>query len=54
VALAADGAVAVRNSATGTPADAAGVGRRLAEELLADGADTLITPTEPPARRQQA
>jgi len=55
VALSADGAVAVRNSATGTPADAAGVGRRLAEELLADGADSLIiTPTEPPARRQQA
>ncbi len=42
VALSHDGAVAVRRSATGSPQDAAGVGLRLAEEMLADGASTLI------------
>jgi hydroxymethylbilane synthase len=42
VALSHDGAVAVRRSATGSPEDAAGVGLRLAEEMLADGASTLI------------
>jgi hydroxymethylbilane synthase len=42
VALSLDGAVAVRRSATGTPDDAVGVGQRLAAEMLADGADTLI------------
>jgi hydroxymethylbilane synthase len=42
VALSHDGAVAVRRSATGSPGDAAGVGLRLAEEMLADGASTLI------------
>lgn len=42
VALTHDGAVAVRRSATGTPDDAVGVGRRLAAEMLDDGADTLI------------
>lgn len=42
VALSHDGAFAVRRSATGSPEDAAGVGLRLAEEMLADGASTLI------------
>jgi hydroxymethylbilane synthase len=42
VALSHDGAVAVRRSATGSPLDAAGVGHRLAEEMLEDGASTLI------------
>jgi hydroxymethylbilane synthase len=42
VALSYDGAVAVRRSATGSPGDAAGVGQRLAEEMLEDGASTLI------------
>jgi hydroxymethylbilane synthase len=42
VALSHDGALAVRRSATGSPQDAAGVGLRLAEEMLADGASTLI------------
>ena len=38
----ADGAVAVRRSATGSPGDAEKVGRALAEEMLDDGASTLI------------
>lgn len=42
VALSHDGAVAVRRSITGSPEDAAGVGHRLAEEMLADGASELI------------
>lgn len=42
VALSHDGAVAVRRSTTGSPLDAAGVGLRLAQEMLADGASTLI------------
>ncbi|GAB2471532.1 hydroxymethylbilane synthase [Jatrophihabitans fulvus] len=37
-----DGSDAVRLSATGPMTDAEGVGRRLAAELLADGADTLM------------
>ncbi|MBZ5739286.1 hydroxymethylbilane synthase [Nocardioides mangrovi] len=41
VALSPDGALAVRMSATGAPADAEGVGTRLAEEMLADGAGRL-------------
>jgi hydroxymethylbilane synthase len=39
---AADGSDAVRLSATGPTTDADGVGRRLAAELLADGADTMM------------
>ena len=56
VALSPDGSLSIRNSHTGRTEDAPGVGRRLAEDLLADGADQLIsmTHTEPPARRQQA
>ena len=42
VALSSDGAVAVRRSATGSPADAEKVGRLLAEEMLDDGASALI------------
>lgn len=41
-ALSPDGTVAVRLSATGTPDDAVGVGRRLAAEMLAEGAGTLV------------
>jgi hydroxymethylbilane synthase len=42
VALSADGAVAVRRSATGAPDDAERVGRGLASEMLEDGASTLV------------
>ncbi|GAA1797740.1 hydroxymethylbilane synthase [Nocardioides hankookensis] len=41
IALSPDGALSVRMSATGDPADAAGVGDRLAKEMLADGAADL-------------
>ncbi|WP_375489677.1 hydroxymethylbilane synthase [uncultured Jatrophihabitans sp.] len=40
-----DGSDAVRLSATGSTTDAAGVGRRLAAELLADGADNMMGST---------
>jgi hydroxymethylbilane synthase len=42
VVLSADGAVSVRRSATGSPGDAEKVGRGLAEEMLEDGAATLV------------
>ena len=42
VALSHDGAIAVRRSATGGTDEAAELGRRLAEEMLDDGASTLI------------
>lgn len=42
VVVAVDGSDAVRLSATGTPDDAVAVGRRLADELLELGADTLL------------
>ena len=42
IALSYDGVVAVRRSATGTPDDAVGVGKRLAAEMLEEGADTLV------------
>ncbi len=42
VALSGDGAVAVRRSAVGSSDDAEKVGRGLAEEMLDDGASTLI------------
>jgi len=51
VALSPDGALSVRMSATGSPADAVGVGNRLASEMLADGAARLA---EPPDKRQNA
>ena len=41
VALSRDGALSVRMSATGDPDDAAGLGARLAKEMLADGAGDL-------------
>lgn len=41
VVLAPDGSLAIRRSSTGSPADAASVGIRLAEEMLAEGAGTL-------------
>ncbi|MFT4289202.1 hydroxymethylbilane synthase [Nocardioides sp.] len=41
VALSPDGALSVRMSATGSLADASGVGTRLAKEMLAEGAGTL-------------
>jgi len=50
VALSQDGALAVRMSASGAPADAVGIGTRLANEMLADGAGRL---TDAP-RRQNA
>jgi hydroxymethylbilane synthase len=37
-----DGSRAVRLSATGPPTDADGIGRRLAAELIAEGADTMM------------
>ena len=43
VALSHDGTLAVRRSATGDPDDAVGVGRRLASEMLADGAGRLVS-----------
>jgi hydroxymethylbilane synthase len=49
VALSPDGTLAVRMSATGDPADAAGVGSRLASDMLAEGAAQLTdTPHEQP------
>ncbi len=51
VALSPDGGLSVRMSASGPPADAVGVGNRLASEMLADGAGRL---TEAPAKRQNA
>jgi hydroxymethylbilane synthase len=41
VAMSTDGALSVRMSATGDPKDAAGLGARLAKEMLADGAGDL-------------
>ena len=51
VALSHDGALSVRMSASGRPADAAGVGKRLASDMLADGATQLM---EAPVKRQNA
>ena len=65
VALSEDGALTVRLSATGRPDDAAGVGARLAEEMLAEGAAELVgaahgagtdpqtAQTQAPTRKQQ-
>ena len=54
-ALSLDGALAVRMSATGDPADATGVGDRLAEQMLDEGAGQLTeTPEAPTARETQA
>jgi hydroxymethylbilane synthase len=51
VALSHDGTLSVRMSATGRPADAAGVGKRLASDMLDDGATQLM---DAPAKRQNA
>ncbi len=51
VALSPDGGLTVRMSATGDPADAEGVGTRLASEMLADGAARL---TDTADKRQNA
>jgi hydroxymethylbilane synthase len=61
-ALSPDGTLAVRMSATGDPADATGVGDRLAEQMLDEGAGQLTntqptTPDQPPVadcERQEA
>jgi hydroxymethylbilane synthase len=37
-----DGGLSVRRSASGSPSDAEGLGRRLAAEMLAEGAMTLM------------
>lgn len=50
IALSPDGALAVRMSASGSPGDAPGVGTRLAEQMLEDGAAALM---DTPARKQQ-
>jgi hydroxymethylbilane synthase len=42
VALSLDGALAVRRSVTGDPGEAAELGRRLAVDMLSDGAGTLM------------
>ncbi len=47
VALSTDGGLSVRMSATGDLNDAAGLGARLAKEMLADGAGDLDAATEP-------
>ncbi|MAS54900.1 hydroxymethylbilane synthase [Nocardioides sp.] len=46
VALSPDGSLSVRMSASGDLADAAGVGERLASEMLADGAGQLTSSAE--------
>ena len=51
VALSPDGALSVRNSTSGPLGDATGVGIRLGEQLLADGAADLMEAA--PARKQQ-
>ena len=51
VALSPDGALTVRKSATGAPADAVGIGIRLANEMLADGAARLALPQQPDKRQ---
>jgi hydroxymethylbilane synthase len=54
VALSRDGALSVRMSATGDAGDAAGVGTRLAKEMLADGAADLETAGPESAARPDA
>ena len=52
IALSTDGGLAVRRSATGSPHDAAGLGARLAAEMLEDGAAQLDD-APPPVPSQQ-
>lgn len=51
VALSHDGGLSVRRSASGPVGDPVGLGRRLAAEMLAEGAAELITNTEVARRR---
>jgi hydroxymethylbilane synthase len=54
IALSADGGLSIRMSTTGDVNDAAGTGNRLASEMLADGAASLMNSTgmEAPVRKQ--
>ncbi|WP_148613631.1 hydroxymethylbilane synthase [Nocardioides rubriscoriae] len=52
VALSLDGALSVRMSASGAPADAVGVGTRLASDMLADGAGQLNPSAADPATNE--
>jgi hydroxymethylbilane synthase len=54
IALSTDGELSVRMSATGDPNDAAGVGARLAKEMLADGAGDLDAEGTEPDRVHDA
>ncbi|MCY7396876.1 MAG: hydroxymethylbilane synthase [Nocardioides sp.] len=54
VALSSDGTLAVRRSATGAPDQAEQVGRALAAEMLADGADRLDDEPGPPTAGRPA
>ncbi len=54
VALSTDGGLSVRMSATGDPNDAAGLGSRLAKEMLADGAGDLEAAATEPDRVHDA
>lgn len=54
VVLSPDGVLSVRMSASGSPADAVGVGTRLANEMLADGAGDLSAPQQDRDKRQNA
>ncbi|MDT9594807.1 hydroxymethylbilane synthase [Nocardioides zeae] len=47
VVMSTDGALSVRMSATGSPGDAHGVGSRLGQEMLADGAADLMEGPQP-------
>jgi hydroxymethylbilane synthase len=47
VALSPDGALSVRRSATGPPDAADDIGRRLAAEMVEDGAGSLLVDTSP-------
>jgi len=54
IALSTDGGLSVRMSATGDPKDAAGLGGRLAKEMLADGAGDLEAAATEPDRVHDA
>jgi len=54
IALSTDGGLSVRMSATGDPKDAAGLGARLAKEMLADGAGDLEAAATEPDRVHDA
>ena len=47
VVLSSEGAVAIRRSTTGRPAEAVSLGRQLAEEMLCDGAAELLVEAAP-------